>query len=73
LTPNPETAELKKDTLQNINQISETDKKIIDLWNDGYCDSDIAQIVGLAAGTIQNKISRLRQKLGPEIVKKHYS
>jgi len=48
--------------------LSDTDRRIVDLWREDYTAQDIADRVGLSPGRISNRICSLRRRLGVDLV-----
>lgn len=49
--------------------LTSRDMRVVQLWDEGLTDTQIARQVGLSAGAVRNEISRLRKLLGPEKVR----
>ena len=46
-------------------------RELVRLWNVGETAEDVGEQVGLSAGTVRNKITRLRNEYGRQVVRYH--
>ncbi len=63
---------VEQETVENINQelktvLSKLEKRVIDLYIEGYKQREISLILGLNEKVVDNAIQRVRQKLGVRV------
>jgi len=62
---------LSENKSQEESSLSERDKNILSMWEDGFTAKEIGEAENLAPGRVRNIITELRKKLGSETVKYH--